>query len=97
MGPTNKGSHDRSLRPKEKRDGPASRQDRPILVPGKGRDRDELERLSLDGNDGRENLREDPKDGSRRRKGYRSGRTSHPIDLIVVCDVISDTEGNPSE
>jgi len=28
-----------------------------------------------------------------RRMGNRSRRTSHPTDLIVVCDVISDTEG----
>jgi hypothetical protein len=48
---------------RKRRRRPASRQDSPLLVPGKGRGRDELERLSLDGNDGRENLGEDPKDG----------------------------------
>ena len=53
---------------KRRRDQPHGRT-RPSLSTREGERSDGLERLSLDGNDGRENLGEDPKDGSRPSKG----------------------------
>lgn len=51
-------------------------------------------RLSLDGNDGRGNPREDPTDGSAADGETARGEPhTPPTDPIVVCDVISDTDG----